>query len=220
MNCETFRKLVSLEIDGRIAPEGEASLMQHVALCRECAEHQQWAHETHRLLGTSRKPVASPGLSERVLSGVLARASMPPMGRLHRFADFVRSGPGLRNAAAIAFLVSLAGVSGWMVGRENRDPLQALHTRASEQRASERARWLEMGLPAEAAERILAIRVDFEARLPAASADPIAQSRLHDDLTAGILKVLSAHPQVLDRYLNEVGMNKAELETLLRRKSR
>lgn len=66
MDCETCRRLISLELDGELSPEGKASLTKHVEACPECRGFRSDLERLRGLFAAEKKVRLPEAAAERI----------------------------------------------------------------------------------------------------------------------------------------------------------
>lgn len=198
MACDKYGRLISLELDGRISPEDEADLMQHVDGCGRCAEERALQRRVSSVLRHGRSEALPSGVAERVAERVL-RSGTPVLP--------VRM-PLLRIAAGLVMAFLLGGIAGWWVDRSSAEARAAAHPVAADL-ASEADAWRALG----ADDALVARIIDLRRRaLDGTGTDAARQLHTQAESTAAILRLLPV--AVADAWCRSVGIDRATFESL------
>lgn len=199
MACDKYGRLISLEMDGRIAAEDEAELMQHVDSCARCAEERALQRRVSAVLRRGRSETVPFGVAERTAEKVLQGAKPRLPVRM----------PLLRIAAGLVMAFLLGGVAGWWVDRSSAEARAAANPIAADL-AVEAAAWRALGADDALVTRIIELR----SRLLEGAAKPEGARYLHlqAEITAEILGLLP--PAVADRWCQTCGIDRATFESL------
>jgi anti-sigma factor RsiW len=199
MACDKFGRLISLELDGRISPEAEAELMQHVDACERCAYERALQRRVSTAL-RHRGPMLVPaGLEERLADRVLREQHPTVPVRL----------PLLRLAAGLALAFVIGGAAGWWVDHASTEARAGANPVAVEL-ALEAEAWRALGADDTLVSKILSLR----RRLLEATASGDAATKLHlqAKTTAEILQLLPVN--VADAWCRSTGVDRATFDAL------
>ena len=116
MDCETYKKWISRQIDDELEPSETQRIEHHIAACSSCATFREDLLKLRSIIAGSTIPSPSPGFKSRVMAGAREELCVR------------RSGPVrilMRRMAVAALLLAALTVGLFALGTE---PIQAVDT--------------------------------------------------------------------------------------------